>query len=300
MTPGLAVDAVTFALLTAVLWGIEPVFSKRGLTNGGSSLQGTLVVIVVGSTLYWSLLLVWLGPGGILAGVSVTTIGTFLVSGLVGTAMGRLLAFAGIDRVGATVASAAMNTRPLFATVLGVTLLGEVVTPVMAVGILLIVTGIVALPLARGGEIGGWRPRSIAFPLGAALAFATGNVIRRFGLTEAPISALEAVALNEAAGFVALAAFAVAAGRGDVLTAPRRSYLYFAGSGLMTGVALLSLFEALRLGAVSLVDPLVGTSPLVAALLAYLYLGDVERVTRGVVVGAVLVVTGAAILSVLG
>ena len=93
------------------------------------------------------------------------------------------------------------------------------------------------------------------------------------------------------------ASLVVVAGRGDVFGAPRRTYAYFAGSGTITAVALLSLFAALARGRVAVVDPLAATAPLFTVLFAAVLLRDLERVTRGVVVGAALVVLGAALIT---
>ena len=300
MAIGSQLDVLAFAGLTAVLWGFTPILSKRGMAAGGSSLQAALVVVTVDSAIYWTLLAIFRGPGDLFAGIPLDIIGWFLLAGLVGTALGRLFTFAGVHRVGASVNSAGISTRPLFASILAVVFLGEVLTPVLALGIVVLVVGVVVLSTAKGGDLGGWRPIELLFPLGGAAAFAAGNVIRRFGLTASDITPLEAVTLNETAGLVALLAYALATRRIDVLRAPRRTYYFFAGSGTLTGIALLSLFEALQRGQVVIVDPLVGTAPLFTTVFAYLLLGDLERVTKGIVVGAALIVLGAAIISVLG
>ena len=124
-------------------------------------------------------------------------------------------------------------------------------------------------------------------------------MLRRYGLQASPINALEAVAVNETAALVALGGYALARKGTDVLDFPRRSYLYFAGSGTLTAVALLSLFTALArpAGRVAIVDPLAATAPLFTAVFAYFLLGDLERVTRGVVAGAALVVAGVALVT---
>ena len=106
------------------------------------------------------------------------------------------------------------------------------------------------------------------------------------------VTLLKAVALNELGALVALAAYAGVAGRGDVLSAPRRTYAYFAGSGALTAVALLSLFAALQVGRVVVVDPLAATAPLFTAAFAAVLLRDLERVTLRLVAGAVLIVVG--------
>lgn len=292
-------EVYVLALIPAVLWGFEPVISKRGMAAGGTTLQASLVVVLVDSALYWLVLLVFEGPSGI-GELTPYTISLFLLAGLVGTALGRLAIFAGIRRVGASINSAVVSARPVFAAILAVALLGEVATAATVAGIVVLAVGLAVLALARGGDLSGWEPRDLLFPLTAAVAFAAGNVLRRFGLNVTPATAFEAIALNETAAFVALFGFALVRGRTEVLSLPRRSYALFAVSGVLTAGALLSLFTALSLpeGRVVVVDPLVATAPLFTAVFAYAFLNDLERVTRGIVAGALLVVTGAVLVTV--
>ena len=292
-----AADVLVLSLLPAVLWGFSPILSKRGMAGGGASVQAALVVVVVDAAVYWTALLA-LGGRDPFAGVDAAALGIFVVSGLIGTALGRIATFAGVHRVGASVNAAAISVRPLFATLIALAWLGEPVGLRTGLGVVVLVTGLVVLTGSRGGDLGGWTARDLLFPLAAALAFAVGNVVRRFGLTTTDLTTLQAVTLNETAALVALVAFVLATGRREaVLGAPRATYAYFVGSGLVTAVALLSLFEALDRGPVAVVDPLTGTAPLFTTVFAAVLLRDLERVTRGVVAGAVLVVAGAALIT---
>lgn len=301
MADALAAPPVVYALalVPALLWGFSPVLSKRGMAAGGTSLQASLVVVCVDSALFLVALAVLQG-GDAFAGLTPETFGVFIVADIFGTALGRLATFAGVDRVGASVNSAGVSARPIFATVLAVVFLGEVASLSTAVGIVLLVSGLAALALGKGGDLSGWEPYELLFPVAAAGCFAVGNVLRRYGLTSSDVTSLEAVALNELAALVVLFAYAVARGRlGELRGSPTETWGYFAASGTVTAVALLSLFAAFGHpeGTVAVVDPLAATAPLFTPVFAYFLLGDVERVTRGVVVGAVLVVLGVALVT---
>ena len=290
-------EVYLLALVPALLWGLSPVFSKRGMDAGGDPVQASLVVVVVDSTLYWVVLLATQGVD-LFAALTVEALAIFVVAGLVGTALGRIAVFVGVERVGASANSAAISTRPLFATMLAAGFLGERVTLTTGVGVVIIVGGLLVLATARGGDLSGWHYRDLLYPVAAAVAFAAGNVLRRYGLQTTETSALEAVAINETAALVGLAAFVVAVRGRDTLVAPRRTFGYFAASGTLTAVALLSLFAAFAhpAGRVAVVDPLAATAPLFTAGFAAVLLEDVEAVTRGVVAGAVLIVVGVALV----
>jgi uncharacterized membrane protein len=293
-------EVYVLALLPALLWGFEPVVSKRGLSIGGSPVQASLVVVLVDTSLYWLGLAGFslLRGGPLVGSLSPEIVAVFVVAGVVGTAVGRLAVFAGVQRVGASVNSAVISARPLFATVLALAFLGEPLSASTAAGVVVIVAGLAVLSTARGGDLRGWETRDLVFPVAAAGAFAVGNVLRRFGLTTSPATALEAVAINETAALVALAAY-VLASNPDHLRAPRETYGYFSVSGVITAGGLLSLFAAFALpeGRVALVDPLVATAPLFTAVFAAVFLKDLERVTRGVVAGGLLVVVGVALVT---
>ncbi|SFR61462.1 EamA family transporter [Halogeometricum limi] len=292
----LAVYALSLA--PAVVWGFTPVIEKRALSGGGRPLQAALTVVVVDTILY---LLALLARGEVpFADLSAETLAVFVLAGVLGTAVGRIAIFAGNARVGASVSSAVVSARPLFATALAVGFLGEVASLTTVAGIVVLVGGLAVLSVAKGGDLSGWETRDLLVPLAAAVAFAVGNVLRRFGLDAGATTPLEAVALNELAALVALLAYVVARGRRDVFTAPPRTYLVFAVSGVLTAGALLSMFTALSMpaGRIAIVDPLVATAPLFTTLFSYFLLSDLERVTWRIVAGAVLVVVGAALVTV--
>ncbi|WP_435344305.1 EamA family transporter [Haloarchaeobius sp. HRN-SO-5] len=286
------------ALVPAVLWGFTPILDKRGMSLGGTAVQASLVVVLVDLSLFGIALAVSQGTQAF-AGLDLAIAGLFLFAGATGTALGRLAVFVGVDRVGASINSAAVSARPLFATALAFGLLGEPVAPRTAVGVVVLVAGLVVLGLAKGGDLGGWRPRDLLYPVGSAAFFGFGNVLRRFGLQSSDVVLLEAVALNEAGALLVFVAYAVVRGNSSVSSAARGSYVYFAVSGTLTAVALLSLFTALSLpeGRVAIVESLSSTAPLFTTAFAFFLLRDLERVTRGVVAGAVLVVVGAALVT---
>ncbi|WP_323674690.1 DMT family transporter [Halorubellus sp. PRR65] len=290
-------SVVALALVPAVLWGFTPVIEKRALSNGGTPLQASLVVVLVDSTIYLAAIAL-LEPAPF-EGVSVETFAVFVFAGATGTALGRIAIFAGNQRVGASISSAVLSARPLFATALAVGFIGEPLSLPTAVGIAVLVAGLAVLAVAKGGDIEGWQPRDLLVPLAAAAAFAVGNVARRYGLQLGDASALEAVAVNELAALLALATFLAATGRRDVLHKPPRTYLVFAASGTITAVALLSMFTALAApdGRIAVVDPLVATAPLFTVAFSAIWIRDLERVTRGVLAGVLLVVLGAALVT---
>ena len=288
---------LALAVLPALLWGLEPVVSKRGMARGGTTLQAAVVVVAVDAAVYWAVLAVRRGVDAV-AALDPATLAVFALAGLVGTALGRLAVFASVRRIGASVTAAGNGVRPVVASLLAAGFLGESVGPTTVAGIACIAAGLAAFAVGRGGDRSGWTRRDLVFPVAAASAFAAGNVLRRFGLRSGT-SVLEAVAVNETAALLALLGYVVLAGKTDRLTASRRALPVFVVSGLLTAAALVSLFTALSLpeGRVAVVESLSALAPLFTPVFAFVALRDVERVTPAVVVGVALSVVGALLVT---
>lgn len=290
-------DVIALALLTAIGWGASDPLSKMGMKHGGTPFQVSLTVVFVSVVAYWGALVL---RGEAIFSHSLWIIGLFIATGLTATALARLLSYIGVQRAGASVSSATVNTRPVWATMFAVIFLGEAVTIQGILGILIVVAGLITLAFSKGGDVEGWEITDLLFPLAAALTFAAGNVARRFAFTETNITALEGVAINETAGLFGLLLFLLFRhGRNfdEFLVAPRRAYAYFVGCGLFSALSLFMLFEALNRGRVVIVDPLSSPTSLFAILFTFLFLKEVESVTRQLVLGAVFVVTGVVLIT---
>lgn len=287
------------ALFTAIVWGFQPIPARRGLAAGGTALQATVVGAGVAALLAWGALLVTVGPGQLLAIVPAFGIGIFLAEGMIGNSIGRFGFNVGVERIGASITAATSNTYPLFASVFALVLLAEPITPSEAGGMLVVTVGLVVLSLSEGGNLTGWQLSDLAFPLAAAVAWGFATVLGRYGLTVTSATALQATAINVTAGFGVLTGYVVAADRFEAFDASRLSYQYFAFASLFGVAGFLTLFEALDRGRVVVVAPLAATSTLFTTAFTRAVLGDLERVTVGVVVGSALVVAGVAMMTLL-
>lgn len=290
-------EVIVLAILTAVGWGASDPLSKAGMERGGTPFQVSLTVIAVSLIVYWGALLIW-GPP--LTALAPWVIGMFILIGLMATSLARVLSYTGVQRVGASVGSATVNTRPVWATIMAVLFLGEAVSVQGIIGILFVVAGLVALAFSEGGDIAGWNKIDLLLPLAAGVTFAAGNVARRYVFTHADVTALEGVVINETAGFVGLLAFLLyrhGNDFGEFLRAPRRAYAYFVGCGLVSALSLFALFAALERGRVVIVDPLSSPTSLFAILFTAIFLREVEKITRRLIVGAVLVVSGVVLIT---
>jgi drug/metabolite transporter (DMT)-like permease len=280
-------SAPALALTAALCFAFARIFLKRGLQSS-TPLTAVVIGVVFTAAFLWlmaaltaplSLLLSW----GVLP---------FVAAGLFSPGLARLFVYVGVDRIGASRASALSSTAPLFAIVLAVLLLGERPSGWLLVGALGVVAG--GVLLSQQGRLDqAWRRRDMAFPLAGALGFALRDTISRWGLGSFPHPAIAAVVATMTS-VVVLGIFGLRR-RGD-FRSDRTGLVFMALAGLCEALASLALWGALAAGNVSVVSPLVNSQPVLTVILAAFFLRDLERVTWRIVVATLAIVAGAVVV----
>jgi uncharacterized membrane protein len=276
------------ALSSALCAAVATTLIQRGLRRS-NFYAGFWINIAVGVIGLWSAVLL-LVP---YREYSWRAVPYFVFSGVVGTASGRFFRVVAIQKVGASVAAAINNLAPLISSGLAIVVLGEHVTLPIVAGTMVIVGGTILLSLS--GKHAGFQARHLVYPFLAASCFGVVAIARKLGLGHA--GPLFDSAINITAALVASSTFVLASGNRGALRCDRRSLLYFIGGGIAENGGVFLVLLALGLGDVSVVVPLAGTAPLFVLLLAYLFPITAEKLSRRVVVGAVLIVLGVALLS---
>ena len=276
------------ALASALLSAVATILIQRGLRRS-NFYAGFWVNVVVGAIGLWSAVLA-LVPS---TDYSWRAVPYFMLSGLVGTAAGRLFRVVAIEKVGASVAASINNLNPLISTGLAILLLGEHVTLPIFTGTVVIVLGTILL--SRSGRQVGFRAGDLIYPFLSASCFGIVAIIRKLGLAKA--GPLFGAAINMTSAMVFATAFVVATGNAGALRCDRRSLLYFVIAGIAENTGVFLFLLALGLGEVSVVSPLAGTAPLFVVLLAFLFPTAAERLSGRIVAGAVLIVLGVFLLT---
>lgn len=136
------------------------------------------------------------------------------------------------------------------------------------------------------------------YALAGALAYGAAQVLTRGGVSgEARISPLIAAMISMFFGMLALGFMNLR----EVTNAARfqrKAFVWVALSGLFSSVGVLSMYWALSFVPVMVAAPISNINPLITLVLAHIFLGQHEKVTRRVVLGAVLVVAGVILVTV--
>jgi drug/metabolite transporter (DMT)-like permease len=273
----------------------------RLATRQATSTHVLVVVLLVNVAVLTPLAVVSSGGGGF--GLTPTAIVAFAAAGMVGTLLGRAAFYLGIKRIGAARAEPLKASTPLHATVLAVVLLGEVVTPPQVAGIVLVVAGVAVVSwdgTARDAAVTGsidWA--SLSLPLVAAFFFAVEPILAKVGFGQGTpvLVGLAVKTLSAAAVFLA---YLVATDGFPDRAAIAADFRWLVAAGLANTAFLLAYYGALSVSRVSVVVPIMQTSPLLVALSAAVFLRGIERVTVPVVAGSAGVVVGAVLVTLFG
>jgi drug/metabolite transporter (DMT)-like permease len=283
--------AVVFALLSSLFISVNTIVIRKCLARAEPFTVAALLT-AVGALIFWAVGAVAL-PSGLLF-VSTRANLLFIVAGIFAPALVRWLFFASMLRVGTSISSSILATIPAFSAIIAVAFLGERPSPTTAIGLVLIVVGIV---LFQGESHGDGSRRivrrvDLLLPLLAAVVGSIAINLRKLGLEEVDSPVLGAVLGFSSALLVYLILLAVSPKLLRSFRFKARDMPLFLAGGSSLALGWLCIFYALSYGPVVLVAPLASLHPLFVLMLSALVLKDVERVTLRTVAGCCVVLGG--------
>jgi drug/metabolite transporter (DMT)-like permease len=299
------------AFLASLCWTASNVAIARGSGGRGDDNGAFLSILLTASLAS----LVWLaGAWGrgwpVLVPASVAW---FMLGGALTMFVGRVLSFSSIQRLGAIRGASIKRLVPLFSVLCGVVLLGEALSVSLVLGMLLIFAGfgvLVAESLARvqattqgtgaaAHDTGQRRWMRIGLVIGAvsALAYALGNVARKFGLNLMPEPAFGAMlgALTGVLLFLISALFAPGY-RASVRSTFTRFNPWLFGAGLAASVGQLLFFVAIDYTTVSRAALIVSLEVFLTMGMTPLLLPRRESLSTAAVAAAILGVVGTMVI----
>lgn len=227
-------------------------------------------------------------------------IGVFVVSGLLGSGLGRFLISNAIEMVGSGIAHAVKSASPVAAVIFSVILLGETLTPLLAVGVLTVAIGLIVLTWSGNeGNPTVDSKTTALISLVIVVWFGVTPVIRKFGLSELGAPVIPALAVNFAAGLGVGLVISLQRDPGQLralLSGATKWYLVITGVFWTTAIA--TYFLALSLADAVVVVPIFNSSPLFTVALGLLVFQDARAPTLATLAGAVVTVVGVILITV--
>jgi uncharacterized membrane protein len=295
------------ALLAAATFALNNAFARRGVLNG-TVVQAMAVSVPLGVPLFLVVALAT-GSTSLILEFSTNAWTLLALAGIIHFVLGRYCNYRAVKAMGANLAGPVMESSVLVALVLAVALLGEHLTIIKALGIVLILSG-PALSVARRSGKKAAPQKDLAFTpmylegtifgILAAFAYGTSPVLVRFALEKASWQASIAGGLvSYAAATLVTIVFIVAAGQTKhVRNISTDTLRWFCLAGVFVGLSQMLRYMALSLAPVSVVSPIQRLSLIFRLIFGQMLNRKYEVFDSRMVMGTIVSIFGAVLLSV--
>lgn len=278
---------VLFACAAGAFLGAVNITMRRGLARVADVDAGAAVINILGFVIAAALALV--------AGseFDADELWPFLLLGAFVPGLSQLIVVHAVRAAGASRAGILFGMAPIFSALIAIVAFGEPLRWPLVAGTLLVVAGGVVLAW-EGERPADYRAYGAALAVGVAVAFGVrDNVARAVSgdVSAEPLAQVTALMLGAA---IVLGANLLR--QPAALPRLRAALGPFASSAVLTALGQVSLFEALARARVTVVAPLTGTGVLWTVVFSAIFLGRTELVGRRLVVVALLVVAGGALV----
>jgi len=238
---------------------------SRGLISGTNSRSGTALSISSAALCYWLVAPLMLDPSHFFN----SAVFIFVLVGIFRPSLSANLSVAGIKYLGPTLSSTMSSTTPVFGAILGICLLGELFDWQIGLGTAGIIGAIFLLSSAKLKLTSGWPTWALFLPIGSALIRALAHVFSKIGMEDIPDPY-----------FVGLVGFSVSAlitvlslqvkRSSELIAWKSGSPYWFIIAGLAFASSIFTLNHALLAGQLTVVGPIIATTPLFSILLSIL------------------------------
>ena len=278
------------AMASAMGWAADSVLVRFGLRQS-NIFAAMLVSYAVSISCMWTYLIATTSLEFLKSPAMIY----YLISGCIQPLFARALFYEGITRIGVARAGPLRGIEPLFATAIAVTIFDEQPGFLVFLGTILIVGSLWLISGKQRGDTH-WRLIDTIFPLSASLISAISQSLRKQALKIIP-DPFVAVAIVTTVSLFLLVGFVVISNRTQQLRMPRDSLVFFLGAALVATLAQVANFIALGRGDLSVIIPLLNTTPLYTVFFSALFLRNLETVNRRIVLGAFLMVAGVVLIT---
>lgn len=295
-----------YAILAAATFGFNNASARRGVI-GGTAMQGLvismplgLLTFLIGATL--------VDEWGAFSQLSAGNMGWLALAGFMHFVWGRYFNIRSLAAIGSNLAGPVQQSQLLLALALAIIVLGETLTPLKVIGIVLVVSAPMYIlrqrarrkPPPETAEKKDYKPRlaeGYFYALMAALGFGSSGVLVKLGLDGSNLSFLGGV-ISYGTAFLVVAVVALLPSQfSQVRKIKKESAKWFFFSGV--GVSFSQMFRYLALGIapVTIVQPLQSLSLIFRMIFGYFINRDHEQFDGYVIFGICLSFTGALALT---
>jgi uncharacterized membrane protein len=278
------------AIVSSMLWAADAVLVSLG-SQSSSIAAAAFLSYAFSAALMWAVLATYFPFENLASRATIY----FLLSGCLQPLLARIFYYTAITRIGVARAGPLRGAEPLLSVSIAILFLHERPSLNVYVGAALIVAS-VWLVMWKSQTESEATFVDYLWPLGAALCGAVSQNLRKSGLLilHDPYAG---TAITTTVSLALFAAYLSASGKMRVIVPTRRSLPFFAAAAVVSTGAQVLNYEALNLGEVSAMVPLLNTTPLFAVLFSAIFLRHIETVTLRVVLGALVMFAGVLVIA---
>ena len=219
----------------------------------------------------------------------------YVISGCIQPLLARALYYEGITRIGVARAGPLRGVEPFFAALAAITVFGEQPGLSVYLGTTLIVGSLWLISGKQEGDAK-WRLIDSLFPISAALISTISQTLRKKALAIIPDPFI-AVAVVTTVSLILLLTFVFVTGRTAQIRMERKSLGFFLVAALVAVTAQVLNFIALGRGELSVIIPLLNSTPLFTIFFSLLFLRGIETINSRIMFGAILMVAGVVLIT---
>lgn len=286
-----SIPAEFYALANAFLFALHNIFTKKALRYSNPA-TGVISSLTINIVFLWSMALLFVP----MANVTLASLLIFVAVGFFQPGLTRLLTYKGIDALGVAITDPIRASTPLFSAAMAIVFLGEEITLPIIIATFMIIGGITLLSWRHGAMKLAGSAVYLWFPIAASVLAGASQVVRKFGMAAVPHPFLAAAVTATSSLIISVLVMWYVEKTQETWKMNRQCVWWFLAAGITVSFAMTSIYHALDLGKVSVVIPLSSTAPLFSLILTALFLRDVERVTPRIVISAMLIVSGVALI----
>jgi drug/metabolite transporter (DMT)-like permease len=254
-----------FALLAAVTFAWTNATVRRGVVNG-TAVQATTLSIPIGLPIFFAALLLS-GQPGLVAELSVRSTLVFAAVGISHFIIGRYCNYRALAAIGTNLAGPVMQFSLVVSLVLAIAFLGETLTPLRILGIVLILAGPALMSRDRGKapptpEQSVFTPRlaeGYAFAFLGSICYGASPVLVRYAVAGQGLAAsLAGGVIGSAAATAVMLALLLLPGHWrEVRTVSPKAAKWFVTSGILVYLSQIFAYMAVAIAPVTLTAPII-------------------------------------------
>lgn len=287
--------AASLTILLCFISALSKVILKKGLTES-SPIVAMALSLIVGFVVLSFIAIPHMALHGV-SHISLQGVLVFAGIGVIAPPVVRYLSYIGIHRLGASKADPIRSSQPFFAIFLGILVFQEVLTWKILVATILVFIGILNISL-RGRQTTRYQDYArwdVLFPLGAAIIAGAITVTKKIGMDLMPDSIVGAY-ITTISALLTFSIFLTLRKRWSEIRCPRRSFYFLLASGILASMTDILDLLVLKMGKISIIAPLLSTTPLFVLLLSHLFLKTEEKITARVWMGTGFVIAAVQLL----